>query len=74
MWLTVVAKNYEGVCCIQIVAMETELKKAGRLNSVQDVKEFWNDMLAPPVPMVTEKKPSFKHCKYSYKYMHKQLL
>ena len=30
--------------------METELKKAGKLNGIQDVKEFWDNMLAPPPP------------------------
>lgn len=49
---------------LQIVAMETELKKAGKLSSVQDVKEFWDDMLAPPsTPAVKVRRPSYKSCK-----------
>lgn len=53
---------------LQIVAMETELKKTGKLNSVQDVKEFWDNMLAPPGTIETGHKSShapYKHCKQS---------
>ena len=49
---------------LQIVAMETELKKAGKLNTIQDVKEFWDDMLAPPsTPAVQVHRASYKSCK-----------
>lgn len=52
---------------LQIVAMETELKKAGKLNSIQDVKEFWDNMLAPPT-QATDHKPSYRPRKYNTTY------
>ena len=43
--------------------METELKKTGKLSGVQDVKEFWDNMLAPPPASA----PAVKDRKFSYK-------
>ena len=45
---------------LQIVAMENELKKSGKLNNIQEVKAFWDEMLAPPTTTVES---SYKHGK-----------
>ena len=48
---------------VQIVAMENELKKSGKLNSIQDVKEFWDEMLAPPTTTTVDHDTSYLHGK-----------
>ncbi|XP_065907469.1 golgin subfamily A member 6-like protein 22 isoform X2 [Dysidea avara] len=47
----------------KIVAMENELKKSGKLNNIQEVKAFWDEMLAPPTTTVES---SYKHAEDNF--------
>ena len=35
---------------LQIVELEHRLRKNGKLNSLADLKDFWDAMLSPPTP------------------------
>jgi len=43
------------------------MKKSGKLNNIQEVKEFWDEMLAPPT--TTADDSPYKYGKTIYIYM-----
>ena len=43
-------QSYSTVLPVQVVGVEHQLRKAGKLRGAADLKEFWDVMLAPPPP------------------------